>query len=218
MRTNNTAIAPLAGFSYGHWPRLAALALAVVAIGRAGQCICLATPCCSIAAVLIFSGRLSLRPDAGWRPSQSWPPAALLAAGLIAPAAIEQGANVFLRIQPGNVFERQMPPNVYRFMKAQFDAAYPPSVRCKHGSQGCWQDEATESTTFMPSPPTVRGPHPGLFSRGDGYRLFRPSCCGSGSSTTSAIIGTPPPPTLTWLTASHSGWGWRAGAPPCPGS
>ena len=56
--------------------------------------------------------------------------------------------------KPGNVFERQMPADVYRFMKAEFDALYPPSVRCKPGSTGCWQDQG-QPTGSTPFPPTA---------------------------------------------------------------
>ncbi len=155
MRTNNTAIAPLAGFSYGHWPRLAALALAVVAIGLpvnhlSGYALLL------IAAVLIFSGRLSLRPGR-WLAAAAAVAVAALLPLIIAPAPIAQGSNVFLPNKRGNVFERQMPPEVYRIMKAEFEALYPPSVRCKPNSMGCWQDQGQPDRLYAFSADGVFG-------------------------------------------------------------
>jgi hypothetical protein len=126
------------GAATGHaWLRVAVLALAVAAVGvpvnhLSGYALLL------IAAVLIFSGRVTAR-------AGRWLGAIAIVAGavvlplLIAPAPIAQGENVFLPTKPGNVFERKMPPDVYRFMKAEFDALYPPSVSCKPATRGCWQ-------------------------------------------------------------------------------
>ncbi len=121
------------------WLRLAALAMVVVAVGVPinhlyGYALLL------IATVLIFSGYVSLG-SGRWLAALAAVAAAALLPLRIAPAPIEQGANVFLPTKPGNVFERQMPGDVYRFMKAEFDTLYPPSVRCKSGSEGCWQDQ-----------------------------------------------------------------------------
>ena len=120
------------------WLRLAALVLAVVALGMPINSL-LPYAVLLIAAVLILRGRISARP-ARWLAAAAAVAAAALLPPLIAPAPIQQGANVFLPTKPGNVFERQMPGDVYRFMKAEFDALYPPSVRCKPSFEGCWQD------------------------------------------------------------------------------
>ncbi len=50
-----------------------------------------------------------------------------------------------------------MPPDVYRFMKAEFDALYPPSVRCKPGSTGCWQDQGQPDRLYAFSADGVFG-------------------------------------------------------------
>ena len=137
------------------WLRLAALVLAVVAVGVPinhlyGYALLL------IATVLMFSGRVSLRAGR-WLAAVAVAAAAALLPLLIAPTPIEQGANVFLPTKPGNVFERQMPPDVYRFVKAEFDALYPPSVRCKSGSEGCWQDQGQPDRLYAFSADGVFG-------------------------------------------------------------
>jgi hypothetical protein len=121
------------------WLRLAALALTVVALGVPINGL-LPYAVLLISAVLILCGRIDTR-AARWLGAFAAVAVAALLPLLIAPAPIQQGANVFLPTKPGNVIERQMPPDVYRFMKAEFDALYPPSVRCKSGSEGCWQDQ-----------------------------------------------------------------------------
>ncbi|MEJ2435163.1 MAG: hypothetical protein P8Y53_19180, partial [Pseudolabrys sp.] len=121
------------------WLRVAALALAVVAVGLPvnhlfGYALLL------IAAVIIFGGRLMLR-----RRNWLFAGAAVLVAALlpliIAPAPIAQGENVFLPGKPGNVLEKGLPADVYRFMRAEFDAQYPPGERCKGETLGCWVKE-----------------------------------------------------------------------------
>jgi hypothetical protein len=52
----------------------------------------------------------------------------------IAPSPITEGHNIFLPGKPGNVLERELPPDVYNFMRSKFDTIYPPGVRCKGDS------------------------------------------------------------------------------------
>ncbi len=118
------------------WPRLAALVLALLAVGLPvnhlyGYALLV------IAAVFIFSGRLtiSLR---SWTIAAGAVAVAALLPLLIAPAPIAQGVNAFLPGKPGNVLEKGLPPEVYQFMRAEFDAQYPPAQRCKQGVGGCW--------------------------------------------------------------------------------
>jgi hypothetical protein len=121
------------------WPRLAALALAVVAVGLPidrlyGYALLL------IAAVVIFSGSLIMRPRR-WLFAGVAAVAAALLPLAIAPAPIAQGENVFLPGKPGNVLEQGLPADVYSFMRAEFDAQYPPAERCKGQAKGCWVNE-----------------------------------------------------------------------------
>ena len=37
------------------------------------------------------------------------------------------------------MLQRALPPEVYRHLADEFDAVYPPAVRCKPNSAGCWQ-------------------------------------------------------------------------------
>ena len=59
---------------------------------------------------------------------------------LLAPPRIEEGHNVFLPGGLNNALQRELPPEVYREMAREFDVLYPPAVRCKAGTVGCWQD------------------------------------------------------------------------------
>ena len=135
------------------WLRVAALALAVVAIGLPvdhlyGYALLL------IAAVLIFSGRLSARPH-HWLIAA----AAVAAAGLlplvIAPTPIAQGENVFLPGKPGNVLEQGLPGDVYNFMRAEFDAQYPPAQRCRPDASGCWLNQGFPTRLYAFSADSV---------------------------------------------------------------
>ncbi len=121
------------------WARVLALALVVLAIGLpvdhlSGYALLL------IAAVLIFSGRLTLAAR-NWLIVAAAVAAAALLPLVIAPAPIAQGENVFLPGKPGNVLERGLPGDVYKFMRAEFDAQYPPAERCKGETSGCWVDQ-----------------------------------------------------------------------------
>ena len=119
------------------WAQLAVLLLAVVALGLPvdhlfGYALLL------IAAVLIFSGQVLLRAGL-WLAAAAAVAFAVLLPLALAPAPIAQGVNIFLPGKPGNVFERGLPAEVYRFMTTEFDALYPPSVRCKPTSSTCWR-------------------------------------------------------------------------------
>ena len=116
--------------------RLAALALVVIAVGLPinhlfGYAIVL------VAAVLIFSGRLARRPRA-WLLAVAAVLVAASAPLLLLPAPIAEGDNIFLPPEAGNVLEQGLPGDVHRFMRSEFDALYPPAVRCAPASTGCW--------------------------------------------------------------------------------
>lgn len=95
-----------------------------------------------IAAVLVLGGRVLRRP-AAWCAAVVAIAIAIVLPLLLAPPAIEEGDNVFL---PGGVLEHGLPVPVYQQMLAQFDALYPPSVRCDGKTDGCWQASGPERT------------------------------------------------------------------------
>jgi len=126
------------------WRRFAALILAVAAVGLPVNdfgvfALLLA------AAVVIFIGEVSVRPGA-------WAAAivivAVSAAGqfLLAPPRIEEGHNVFL--PDAEVLQRGLPADVYRQMAQEFDALYPPAVRCRPASEGCWLDQGRPDKVY----------------------------------------------------------------------
>lgn len=93
-----------------------------------------------VATAFIFSGRVIVRPSA-WILALLAVLFAALLPMLLAPKPIDEGGNVFLPGKPGNVQERQLPPDVYRYMQAEFDALYPASVQCAEGADGCWKNK-----------------------------------------------------------------------------
>lgn len=123
------------------WRRLAVLVLAVAAVGLPVNDLGIYA-LLLIVAVVVFTGEVSARPRA-------WAAALVIVAATIAgqwwlsPPRIDEGHNVFLPRADG-VLQRALPPEVYRHMADEFDAVYPPAVRCKPGSSGCWQGSAPE--------------------------------------------------------------------------
>jgi hypothetical protein len=120
----------------GGWWRLLVMILAVVAVGLPinnlfGFMLLL------VAAVLIFSGAL-VRRAGHWFVAAAAVTFSALLPVLIMPPPIAEGENIFLAGPPGNVFERGLPPDVYRFMRAEFDAVYPDKVRCPPSNGACW--------------------------------------------------------------------------------
>jgi hypothetical protein len=128
----------------GLWLRLAALALVVAALGLPINHL-FAYALLLIAAVSIFGGQVIRRPSAWVFAAASVLVAALLPL-VLAPAPIAEGDNIFLAGKPGNVLERGLPGDVFKLMQAEFDALYPPSVRCVPTTTGCWQDTFPDRT------------------------------------------------------------------------
>src|SRR6202142_3622149 len=127
----------------GGWRKLAALLLALAAIGLpvndVGSYALLL-----VATVVIFSG--AVRASAGaWAATGAIVALAVAGQFLLAPPRIEEGHNVFL---PSPALERGLPVEVYRHMANEFDAVYPPAVRCRPGSIGCWQDGGFPDSPF----------------------------------------------------------------------
>ena len=120
------------------WRKLAVLALVVAVLGLpVNQVESYAV--LVAAAVAIFSGSVRARAGA-WVAALAIVAIAVAGQFLLAPPRIEEGHNVFLPGGLNNALQRELPPEVYREMAREFDVLYPPSVRCKTGSVGCWQD------------------------------------------------------------------------------
>ena len=127
----------------GGWRKLAALLLALAAVGLpvndvAGYVLLL------VATVVIFSGEARARAGA-WAAAVAIVAVAIAGQFLLAPPRIEEGHNVFLT---STALERGLPAEVYRHMAEEFDALYPPAVRCRPGSVGCWQDGGFPDSAF----------------------------------------------------------------------
>lgn len=125
------------------WRKLFALLLVVLAIGlpinNISDYVLLV-----ILAVVIFSGEVSARPRA-WAAAAAIVAAGALAQALLSPPRIDEGHNVFL---PTPALERSLPGDVYRHLKAEFDAQYPPALRCDPGKFGCWQNGGFPDSAF----------------------------------------------------------------------
>ena len=119
------------------WRKLAALALAVAAVGLpvnhfASYVLLL------IVTVVIFAGEVSAR-GKPWLAAVAIVTVALAGQVLLAPPRIDEGHNAFLPSPAGGVLQRALPRQVYRKMANEFDAQYPLAPRCKPGADGCWQ-------------------------------------------------------------------------------
>jgi hypothetical protein len=119
------------------WRRVAAVVVVVAAVGLPINHL-FSYALLLIATVLIFTGQVTVRRSA-WLAAMVAVLIAVLLPLFLAPASIAEGENVFLPGEQGNVLQRQLPSDVYQFMHAEFDAAYPPSVRCDPKTFiGCW--------------------------------------------------------------------------------
>ncbi len=124
------------------WRKAAALAFAVAAIGLPVNHIA-AYLLLVVVAVIIFTGEVSIRVSA-WIAAGAIVAAALGGQWLLSPPRIAEGHNVFLPGPPEGVLQRSLPAPVYRHLADEFDRQYPPAVRCRPGTEGCWQGSAPE--------------------------------------------------------------------------
>lgn len=118
------------------WRKLAVLILAVAAFGLPINDVG-AYALLVVVAVVVFTGEVSARLRA-WVAALAIVALAIVGQWWLSPPRIAEGHNVFLPRADG-VLQRALPPEVYRHLADEFDAAYPPAVRCKPGSSGCWQ-------------------------------------------------------------------------------
>jgi hypothetical protein len=136
----------LASPAYGGWLKLAALLMAVAAVGLPINHIEIYA-LLLVAAVVILSGEVRASRLA-W--SAAVAVVAIAAAGqyLLALPRIDEGHNVFLPGGPTQALEHQLPAEVYRQMAAEFDTLYPPGTRCNPGNAGCWQSEGFPDAAY----------------------------------------------------------------------
>jgi hypothetical protein len=57
---------------------------------------------------------------------------------LIPGTRIQEGHNIFLRLNDGEALENSLPSEVYKILKEEFDQQYPLSKRCDAKQYGCW--------------------------------------------------------------------------------
>jgi hypothetical protein len=119
------------------WRKLAALLLAVAAVGLPINHFAAYT-LLLIVTVVIFTGEGSAR-WTSWIAAAAIVAAAIAGQWLLAPPHIDEGHNAFLPGPADGVLQRALPAEVYRHLANEFDAQYPPAVRCEPGSAGCWQ-------------------------------------------------------------------------------
>lgn len=119
------------------WRKAAAFVLAVAAVGLPVNHFT-SYVLLLIVAVVIFTGEVSARAKS-WLAAVAVVAVAIGAQWWLAPPRIDEGHNVFLPGPADGVLQRALPRQVYRTMASEFDALYPPSVRCKPDSSGCWQ-------------------------------------------------------------------------------
>src|SRR5262249_59397237 len=118
----------IASAASGGWRKLAALVLALAAIGLPvndfGSYALLL-----VVAVVIFNGEVTAR-------TRAWVAAvtivSIVVAGkfLLTAPRIEEGHNVFLPGGPMQVLQRELPQEVYLRLASEFDEQYPPPRRC----------------------------------------------------------------------------------------
>ena len=145
------------------WLRLAVLGLAVAAVGLPvnhlfGYAILLA------ATILVFYGNVTLDIKR-WLAAAAALALIILAQFALAPPRIEEGHNAFL-IDPSrteNALKNGLPPDVFNFLSAEFDKAYPLANRCVPRDAGCWRGQNFPAQTFAFSADSVFDPSP--FSR-----------------------------------------------------
>jgi hypothetical protein len=139
MTSTNDAASP----GFGGWRKVAALVLAFAAVGLPSNQLS-TYALLLVAAVVIFRGDVTARTGA-WLTAVAAVVIVVAGQFLLSPPRIEEGHNVFL---PSATLERELPADVYRHLANEFDAVYPPSLRCKPNSQGCWQHQGLPDKPF----------------------------------------------------------------------
>jgi hypothetical protein len=128
------------------WLKLAALALVVAGLGLPLNDL-FRYAILVIATVLIFTGVITTGLKA-WIGAAAVVGLCVLAQIFLAAPRIEEGHNVFVVDGPGGALAAGLPPEVFRFMRAEFDAKYPPERRCDARDFGCWRGEGFPDRPF----------------------------------------------------------------------
>ena len=61
---------------------------------------------------------------------------------------IQEGHNVFIVTDSNQVLEKELPPQVFSYLKTEFDTLYPVQKRCDPKKFGCWLSFPSPSKTF----------------------------------------------------------------------
>jgi hypothetical protein len=96
-----------------------------------------------IVTLVIFTGDISARAGP-WFAALAIVAVAIAGQWLISSPRIAEGHNVFLPGSPDGVLQRGLPAEVYRHLREEFDARYPPAVHCPPGVFGCWQNTSPD--------------------------------------------------------------------------
>ncbi len=130
----------------GLWRKLAALLLAIAALGLPINDL-YRYALLVLAAVAILAGSVS-------RDRVAW----FIAIAIVALTAfgqthfpaprIEEGHNVFIVGGRDSALERGLPAEAFRVMAAEFDARYPPDKRCEPTAFGCWRGQGFPDRAF----------------------------------------------------------------------
>jgi len=131
---------------YQPWLKLVALVLVVAALGLPINDLFRYALLVG-STVLIVAGTASLRPVA-WLAAVATVAVCVLGQVWLSAPRIEEGHNVFLDDRPGGALEAGLPPAVFRFMAAEFDAKYPPQRRCDRAADGCWRNQGFPDAAF----------------------------------------------------------------------
>ena len=108
-----------------------------------------------ISAVVICTGALTRRRNA-WLAAITAVLVSVLGQTIFAAPRIEEGHNLFLIDGPDGALEAGLPPSVFQFMSAQFNARYPPERRCQPSTYGCWRGGGFPQTTYAFSADGIR--------------------------------------------------------------
>ena len=118
------------------WRKPAALLLGVAAVGLPLNDV-VGYALLVVLAVVVFSGEVSASLRA-WAAAVAIIVIATAGQFWLAPPRIDEGHNVFLPGGPTGALEKGLPPEVYKFMAAEFDKQYPPDKRCTSAVTNCW--------------------------------------------------------------------------------
>jgi hypothetical protein len=91
-----------------------------------------------VSTVLIVVGKVTVR-GLPWLGALAAVGICVLGQIWLAAPRIEEGHNVFLLEEGGGALAAGLPPQVFRVMAAEFDARYPPRLRCDPATFGCWR-------------------------------------------------------------------------------